>query len=154
MISYPTFAPKNLLTMSYRLFLLLAFLGASRLAQAQMERTIYQVFNVDSVQTVAFDIADVYDIYSWSGNSILIETNIKISFASPDILAYLIKEGRYDVAMDTLAPAAVKIYTKIRDRKPVKTPAGECTEIPEAKIFVPDTFLWTDDKKSLTRKPE
>ncbi|HNE29491.1 MAG: hypothetical protein U0U46_06715 [Saprospiraceae bacterium] len=140
--------------MTLRFFALIVGLAFCHSASAQMERTMYQVFEVDSVKSVALDLADIYDIYTWGGSSILIETNVKISFASPEILDYLIKEGRYAVAMDTLAPDAVKIYTKNRDRKPIKTPAGVCTEIPEAKIFVPDSFIWTDDKKTLTRKPQ
>ncbi len=136
------------------ILILIGFFVATTSAQAQMERTMYQVFEVDSVQTVALDIADIYDIYTWAGSSILIETNIQLSNGSPEILEYLIKEGRYSVVMDTLATNAVKISTKVRDRKKIKTPAGECTEIPEAKIFVPDTFIWTDDKKSLKRKPQ
>ncbi|MCE7924313.1 MAG: hypothetical protein DYG98_14805 [Haliscomenobacteraceae bacterium CHB4] len=120
-----------------------------------MSRTIYQVFEVDSVKTVNLDIADVYDIYSWAGSTILIETNVQLSHGSPEILDYLIKEGRYDVAMDTAAMPSVRIYTKMPDRKKkrVKTPDGEITELPEAKIFVPDSFTWTSDKKVMTRKP-
>lgn len=124
-------------------------------AKAQMSRTIYQVFEVDSVKTVNLDIADVYDIYSWAGSTILIETNVQLSHGSPEILDYLIKEGRYDVDMDTSAMPTVRIFTKMPDRKKkrVKTPDGEITELPEAKIFVPDTFTWTNDKKVMTRKP-
>lgn len=123
-------------------------------AHAQMQRTIYQVFDVDSVKTVNLEIADIYEIYSWAGSTILIETNVQLSHGSAEILDYLIKEGRYDVAMDTIAMPEVKIYTKMPDRKKkrVKTPDGEITEIPEAKIFVPDTFIWTNDRKVLTRK--
>lgn len=123
-------------------------------ARGQMARTIYQVFEIDSVKTVNLEIADIYDIYSWAGSTILIETNVQLSHGSPEILDYLIKEGRYDVAMDTVAMPTVRIYTKMPDRKKkrVKTPDGEITEIPEAKIFVPDSFTWTDDKKLLTRK--
>ena len=119
-----------------------------------MERTIYQVFDVDSVKTVHLDIADIYDIFSWAGSTILVETNVQLSHGSPEILDYLIKEGRYDLAMDTIAMPEVKIYTKMPDRKKkrVKTPDGEITEIPAAKIFVPDTFTWSDDKKLLWRK--
>lgn len=140
--------------MPHRLLLLFFGLALSGSARAQMERTIYQVFNVDSAQTVEIDLADIYDIYSWSGSDILIETNIRISYASPDILDFLIKQGRYDARMDTLSVGTVRISTLERKRKPVKTSLGECTEIPEAKIFVPDTFVWTDDKKTLTRKPK
>lgn len=138
--------------MKSRLFFLTLGLLLNTLAYAQMERTMYQVFDVDSVQTVQLDILDMYELHSWAGNSILVETNIQISNASPEILDYLIKNGRYDVRMDTVAPGQVNIYTKLKDRKTVKTPAGECTELPMAKIFVPDTFLWAEDKKSIRRK--
>lgn len=123
-------------------------------AQAQMERTMYQVFEVDSMKTITLDIADIYDLHTWAGSAIMIETNIQLSNATPEILDFLIKEGRYDVRMDTLAPGEVKISTKIRDRKKIKTPAGECTEIPEAKVFVPDTFYWEGDKITIRRKEE
>lgn len=138
-----------------RLFFLLFFSIFTLPAYAQMSRTIYQVFDVDSVRTVNLDIADVYDIYSWAGSTILIETNVQLSHGSPEILDYLIKEGRYDVGMDTVAMPSVRIYTKMPDRKKkrVKTPDGEITELPEAKIYVPDSFTWTSDKKLMTRKP-
>ncbi len=141
--------------MIFRLLVVLLFSVFSMSANAQMSRTIYQVFNVDSVKTVNLDIADVYDIYSWAGSTILIETNVQLSHGSPEILDYLIKEGRYDVNIDTAAMPAVRIYTKMPDRKKkrVKTPDGEITELPEAKIYVPDTFTWTNDKKLMTRKP-
>lgn len=139
----------------FRLFVFLFALALTVPSHAQMSRTIYQVFEVDSVKTVNLDIADVYDIYSWAGSTILIETNVQLSHGSPEILDYLIKEGRYDVDMDTTAMPSVRIYTKMPDRKKkrVKTPDGEITELPEAKIFVPDSFIWTNDKKLMTRKP-
>lgn len=141
--------------MMSRVFFVLVFSGLTTAASAQMSRTIYQVFNVDSVKTVNLEIADVYDIYSWAGSTILIETNVQLSHGSPEILDYLIKEGRYDVDIDTSAMPTVRIYTKMPDRKKkrVKTPDGEITELPEARIFVPDSFTWTDDKKLMTRKP-
>lgn len=146
--------PKIKPYMAPRLLLFFAFLSAQYSVNAQMARTIYQVFDVDSVKTVNLDIADIYEIYSWAGSTILIETNVQLSHGSAEILDYLIKEGRYDVAMDTIAMPEVKIYTKMPDRKKkrVKTPDGEITEIPDAKIFVPDTFTWSDDKKVLRRK--
>jgi len=119
-----------------------------------MERTMYLVFEVDSAKIVELDLAGIYELHSWAGSSVLAETNIQISHANPEIVDFLIKEGRYDLSVDTLSASQVKIYTKIRDRKPIKTPSGECTEIATLKIFVPDTFIWTDDRKTLTRKPQ
>lgn len=135
-----------------RLFLLIISLGISLTASAQMTRTMYQVFEMDSVKRITLDLAGLYELHSWAGNTIMIENNIEISHASPEILDFLIKEGRYDVVSDTVSETERRIYTKIRDRKPIKTPAGECTEIATVKIFVPDTYLWSDDRTMLTRK--
>ncbi len=126
------------------------------MASAQMERTMYQVFNVDSAKTISLDIVGIYEIHTWAGNSILIENNIQIWDASREILGYLIKNGRYDVTMDSSAgptPVEMKIYTKIKERKPIKRPDGQkCLEIATAKIFIPDVFLVSEDKRVLTRK--
>lgn len=136
------------------LFVSLALLFACETAHAQMERTMYQVFELDSAKVVDLDLAGIYELQVWAGSSILVETNIQISHASPEILDFLIKQGRYDVVADTISETVVRIKTRIRDRKPIKTPDGECTEIATTKLFVPDTFIWTEDKKTLNRKPQ
>ncbi len=136
------------------LFVSLALLLACGTAHAQMERTMYQVFELDSAKVVNLDLAGIYELQVWAGSSILVETNIQISHASPEILDFLIKQGRYDVVADTISETVVLIKTRIRDRKPIKTPDGECTEIATTKLFVPDTFIWTEDKKTLNRKPQ
>ena len=136
------------------LFVSIFLLFAIGAAEAQMERTMYQVFEVDSAKVVNLDLAGIYELQVWAGSSILVETNIQISHASPEILDYLIKQGRYDVVADTISETVVKIKTKVRDRKPIKTPDGECTEIATTKLFIPDTFIWTEDKKTLNRKPQ
>jgi hypothetical protein len=145
--------PNRYLTIMIRRIwvMMIACLSAFAL-QAQMERTMYQVFEIDSIRFIELDIAGIYELETWAGSSILVETNIQISHASPEILDFLIKQGRYDVVADTLSPSEFKIYTKIRDRKPIKTPAGECTEIATVRLFIPDTFVWMDDRKQLTRK--
>lgn len=121
-----------------------------------MERTMYQVFEVDSAQVVKFEVAGEYSILEWAGNSILVETNVQIWDASREILAELIKIGRYDLATDSSAtpnPKEVRIFTKNLERKPIKRIDGQkCLEIAVTKIFVPDTFYISDDKQRLTRK--
>lgn len=125
-------------------------------AGAQMERTMYQVFEIDSAKTVNLDIVGVYEIHTWAGSSILVEANIQIWDASPEILSFLIKEGRYDLTTDSTAgPNAreVLIFTKNKERKPIKRPDGQkCLEIATTKIFIPDVFLISEDKKQLVRK--
>ncbi len=134
----------------------LFFLGFKPMSQAQMERTMYQVFEVDSAQTVQFEVAGEYQILPWEGNSILVETNVQIWDASREILTQLIKDGRYDLTTDSTAgpnPKQLRIFTKNLKRKTIKRlDRQECLEIAVTKIFVPDTFDISDDKKRLTRK--
>lgn len=123
---------------------------------AQMEKTMYQVFEVDSAQTIQFEVTGEYHIEKWAGNSILVETTIQLWDANKEILGHLIKEGRYDLATDSISdphPRHVRIFTKHIDRKPLKRRDGQkCLEIAVSKIFVPDTFLISDDRQRLTRK--
>jgi hypothetical protein len=139
--------------MLFRKGLLVVLLGLPWLASAQMERTIYQVFEVDSAGTVTLDLAGLYEVQAWAGTNILAETNIQIWHASPEILGFLIKEGRYDLVGEKV-DGGLDIYTKERNRKPLKTKEGEVTEIATAKIFVPDFYTWTkqDNLTVLQRK--
>ncbi|HLP93114.1 MAG TPA: hypothetical protein VK168_03715 [Saprospiraceae bacterium] len=125
-------------------------------AAAQMESTMYQVFEIDSAQTVQFEITGEYQVSEWAGNSILVETTVQLWDANKEILAHLIKEGRYDLATDSTSdphPRQVRIYTKYIDRKPLKRRDGQkCLEIAVTKIFVPDTFYISEDRQRLTRK--
>ena len=119
---------------------------------------MYQVFNVDSAKTVSLDITGIYEIHTWAGSSILVENNIQIWDASREILSYLIKDGRYDLTMDSTSgptPVEMEIFTKNKERKPIKRPDGKkCLELAVAKIFIPDTFIVSEDRKLLTRKKE
>lgn len=132
---------------------LIILLGSPLAVSAQMERTIYQVFEVDSARTVTLDLAGLYEVHAWAGTNILAETNIQIWHASPDILGFLIKEGRYDLVGEKV-DGGMDIYTKDRNRKTLKTKDGEVTEIATAKIFVPDFYTWTkqDNLTVLQRK--
>jgi hypothetical protein len=131
-----------------------ALIFAAQIGFSQTERTVYQVFELDSAQTISFDILGDHFFEEWAGNSVLVETNIQITHASPAIVDYLIKGGRYEVSSDTLSVGEIKIFTKNRDRKPFKTPAGQCTELAKARILIPDTYEWMEKNKLLRRKTD
>lgn len=127
------------------------FLGASPLS-AQLERTMYQLFESDSVRNVSLDIFGAYELLEWAGNQIMVETTVQISHASPAIMDHLIKDGRYELVFDSLSLYDRMLHTRVKDRKRIKTPAGECTELVRTKIFIPNYLLWADDQKRLYRK--
>jgi membrane protease subunit (stomatin/prohibitin family) len=120
--------------------------------EAQMERTMHQVLELDSVQTIALEIAGDYEIIHWAGNSLLVETRIQIFNANPQILDYLVEQGRYAVLIDTLPDYRLFLRSKETNRKVIKTRLGTCTEFSAVRFFVPDNFYWTDDRKSILRK--
>lgn len=141
-------------------FSLLYSVGVS----AQMERTVYQVFEVDSVQTVTLDIVNFTypELHVWAGNSILTEANIQIWDASPEIVGHLIENGRYEFQSEKTGDA-LHIFSKIRQRQDIKLPGmrSKCVEQTTIKIFVPDIYEFdpaewtpeqTDKPKTLRRK--
>lgn len=151
--------------MAIRHFILLFFTTFSLHVSAQMERTVYQVFEVDSIQTVLLDIVGFTypELHVWAGNNILTEANIQVWEASPEIVNYLIEQGRY--AFDSeKKDDALRVFTKIRKREDIKLPGmkTKCVEQTTVKVFIPDIYEWdpaewtpeqTDKPKTLRRKP-
>lgn len=150
--------------MTNRLIVLFLSLWFSIGASAQMERTVYQVFEVDSVQTVTLDIVNFTypELHVWAGNSILTEANIQIWDASPEIVGHLIENGRYEFQSEKTGDA-LHIFSKIRQRQDIKLPGmrSKCVEQTTIKIFVPDIYEFdpaewtpeqTDKPKTLRRK--
>lgn len=150
--------------MIYRLIPTICALWFACSASAQMERTVYQVFEVDSVQTITLDIVNFTypELHIWAGNSVLTEANIQVWDASPEIVNDMIKEGRY--AFDSeKAGESLRIFTKQRKREDVRrqsTPS-KFVEQTTIKVFVPDIYEFdpaewtpeqTDKPKTLRRK--
>ncbi|MCB0532237.1 MAG: hypothetical protein H6574_20235 [Lewinellaceae bacterium] len=135
-------------------------------AAAQMERTVYQVFEVDSAKTVTLDIVGFTypELHVWAGNSILTEANIQVWEASPEIVNFLIEQGRYAFEKE-IEGDVLRIFTKIRKREDIKLPGmhTKCVEQTTVKVFIPDIYEWdpadwapdqTDKPKVLRRKVE
>ncbi|MBL7775554.1 MAG: hypothetical protein JNK89_06095 [Saprospiraceae bacterium] len=151
--------------MLHRLFAFgILFLLHTR-ASAQMERTVYQVFEVDSIQTVTLDIVGFTypELHVWAGNSILTEANIQVWDASPEIVNFLIEKGRYEFEREVEGDV-LRIFTKVRKREDIKLPGmhSKCVEQTTVKVFVPDIYEYdpaewtadqTDKPKTLRRKP-
>ena len=128
--------------------LLATFLFSAEKVNAQMERTIYQTFEIDSAATVTLDLVGFteVEVKAWAGNTILTEVNIQLWEASPDILNYFVENGRYKFGFEK-KDDKVSINTQVRERKVIKTKLsgpGGCQEIATLRIFVPDNYQWSD----------
>lgn len=115
---------------------------------AQMERTIYQTFEIDSAGVIKLDLVGFteVEVKAWAGNTILTEVNIQLWEASPDILNYFVEKGRYLFGFEKTGDQ-VAITTQVRERKVIKTKLsgpGGCQEITTLRIFVPENYSWSE----------
>ena len=126
----------------------LALLGSSLLS-AQMERTVYQTFSLDSASTFQLDVVGFteVEVKTWAGNTVLSEVHIQLWDASPEILDFMVENGRYRFLFEKKGMVA-RLASEQRDRKLVKTKLSNgaaCREITKLKIFVPDLYGWTPE---------
>ena len=109
-------------------------------ASAQVEKTIHQTYNIEGAQSISIQIkGGEYEIENWAGNTILIETNIKLEQATTQILNYVIENGRYEVILENNEGSYI-LKDKQQQRNKLRSKTGECVENIKMKILVPDEF--------------
>jgi hypothetical protein len=110
---------------------------------AQVEQVIFQSIEVnDATMKIEFDLADAHEIVPWYHDSkVMVETKINLTGTSLAALALLIKEGRYNVALDDRYPVTT-MRTVTPNRSIMKNGRGEiCGETVTVKIYVPQGFV-------------
>ncbi len=114
-------------------------------ALGQMERTVYQVFNVDSAEAIVLDVVNFTypEVHTWAGTAILTEVNVQVWNASPDLVDTLISRGRYALETEYRGDT-LRIYSKTRQRAPIYAFRSrekiKCLEQTTIKVFVPDFY--------------
>ncbi len=136
------------MTKIYLFFSALLFIVAT--AQAQVTKTIHNTFEVGDAQNITLKFDGVTEVTNWSGNTILIESAIKLEPAPQNTLNYFIKDGRYEIILDTITDGYT-IRHKLLPRSKLKTKVEDINETVEMHIFVPEEFLIVS-KQQLTRK--
>jgi hypothetical protein len=129
---------KSLFTLLYLITFFNVFSSA-----AQVEQVIFQSIEVnDATMKIEFDLADAHEIVPWHHDSkIMVETKINLTGTSLAALAILIKEGRYNVALDDRYPATT-LRPVNPNRSVMKNGRGEiCNEIVTIKVYVPQGFI-------------
>ena len=119
------------------LILLVSIFTANHLF-SQSSTTFHQSFPLDKqMVSIIMDFEYPYQIEYWSGNTILVETSIRLDNASQVILDYFIETGRYTVVTQKY-PATVVFKMKDMVRKAIHTRKGPCAENIVLKLFVPE----------------
>lgn len=113
---------------------------------SQVEKVVYQYLNFsDSTQNIQLQLTDEYEVIPWHHESqILVESHARLDGGSMDLLAVLIKEGRYQVQFSQSNGNSF-LKTAITNRVLIKNKGQLCQETVKIKIFVPDIYVKVGD---------
>jgi len=124
--------------MRKKTLLLLVSIFTAYCLSGQSASTFHQSFPFDKqMASIIMDVEYPYQVEYWSGNSILVETNVRLDNASQVILDYFIETERYKVVTQ-IYPATVVFKMKDMVRKAIQTRKGTCAENILLRIFVPE----------------
>lgn len=118
-------------------FLLILFSYSS---QAQVERTIYQTFEIkDEVQSVSLDVVNEFEIEKWAANNVMAVTVVKMDGGAKHILDFYIGEGRYDLEIEG-DETALNLFALDKKRRGVKYKGVVVEENVKIKLHIPENF--------------
>lgn len=136
-----------------KLLLLFAITALSTTAAfAQIEKIINQDFNIDQFNTVQFELSKDYYLEKWAGTTILVETKVKLTGASPAILKFAIESGRYEI-LNIEDGDKVTLKSKLSKPPLLKNKSVDIEEVVEVRIMVPEDFN-TEDFSVITREKD
>ena len=108
---------------------------------AQFSKTVHHTFEADSAQTITFDIEGDVTVEAWEGNTVLVETNIRIYNASKSLFEFMVDEqGRYEVLGNTNGNT-LAITSKDSERRIIQTKIGQANEEVIVHIRIPKKFI-------------
>lgn len=114
----------------------------------QSASTYHQSFPSNKqMVSLIMDFEYPYQVEYWAGNTILLETNIRLDNASKVILDYFIQTGRYTVVTE-IYPATTVFKMKDMVRKAIQTRKGTCAENILLRFFVPEGIQVSSTGKS------
>lgn len=121
--------------------MILSGLFISSFSFSQINYNFHQVVELsDSVTTVNLDLPNEFELVTWAGNTIMIETKIELYDGTQSILDFFLEQGRYELLTSTIDNTNVLIEAKDKERRPIQTKKGVCYELIQLKIFVPESF--------------
>lgn len=135
----------------------LFFLFISMNAVAQHQKYIHQTFELDTATTLVLDLYGEFVIEKWVGSSVMIETKASLYDASEAVFEHFLEQGRYLTEV-TLEAGVLKLTSKDKERKEIKTSAGPRREEVQVRVFIPKnlqeagTNTWTVPEKEAPRE--
>ncbi len=131
-------------TMIIRAFLLAAALCLTAVAFSQFSKTVHNSFEADEASTITLDLAGEVAAEPWAGNTVLVETQIRLYNASKGIFEHFVeRDGRYEVLFDASGDQ-LRIYSKDMVRKPIQSKNGLCAEEVYVRVYIPKDFTGSE----------
>ncbi len=109
-------------------------------ASAQIERSIFEAFDLDEVKQIQINLSDSIKVEFWPGDNILVESNIAFYNGTKNIFEQLIKDGRYALVENRATTSLTlsdngKTVRKIADKNGLI-----CDETIARTIYIPDDY--------------
>ena len=123
-------------------------------AQAQLKKTLHKVFEVpETADKLIFNIyeGDSYDIIPWAGNTVMVETHVKMYQASRGVFDFFLEEGRYEFITQPQGDSLI-LSSKDLLRRVIKLEDVEALEKVHSRIYIPDYF--SQQSTTLWERPE
>lgn len=124
-------------------FLLFSVLSlASLAAHAQDPADIFhKTVDLDGVESFSIDVyeRDQYEVRTWPGDDILIETSVKLNNGKPHILEFFLKQNRYDLEV-TVEGQAMTLVSRDKNRRVVRGTENTTSETVNIVLYVPEDF--------------
>ncbi len=121
-------------------FLSLVLLSCTAVASAQFAKTMHSNFPTDGVEVIDIRLVDSVTVDYWAGNTILVQTDIRLYNASKGLFDFLTGEdGRYQVDASTEGTTLNLVNVK-PSRAPLQTKQGTCREEINVKVLLPVHF--------------
>ena len=112
-------------------------------AHAQVEKTFFQTYDIkDGVRRIYLQSFDEYELRSWNGVQLMIETTVRLDGGNMDLLGIIIKDGHFNFYIEE---------GSIRIRNPIAVWFRQRRGSADSKPFWPFIFEVESDRYSCDR---
>lgn len=125
-----------------RFFTFLALLAWSAVTFAQDPADIFhKTIDLADINEVSFDVYadDQFEVRSWPGDDILIETSVKLNNGDPHVLKFFLGKKRYDLGEEVNGDQ-LKLASVDKVRRQVKDTEFTTSESVSIVVYMPEAF--------------
>ena len=130
-----------------RIFNTLALVAMCAVAFAQDPADIFhKTIDLDLVDQVDLDVysGDQFEIKTWPGDDILVETSVKLIGGKPFILKFFKEKQRYELS-PVISGSQMQLTSFDKERRKVNGAEGQTEEMVNIVLYMPEDFAAAGD---------